>query len=409
MLQDQGHTDEAVGLCRKAVELAPDRVEGYTDLGSLLRGSNRLDEAMACNEQAIRRSPESTTAHWNQAVCLLLAGHLAEGWKEFSWRRKVDYKACYPHAHPWPLWDGSDFRGQRLYIHCEQGLGDALQFVRYLPMVKERGGTVVFGSWGPLCRLLSGTAGVDELVELSWQHPPAVEADLQASIMDLPGIFGTTLETIPCAVPYVFADPGMARQARLGLVPSGLKVGLVWAGSPRHSNDRHRSCPLGLFEALAGLTDVTVYSLQKELPDPQDALTLQRLGIVDLSSRLNDLADTAAVIDGLDLVISVDTAVLHLAAAMAKPVWGLLPYSPDWRWMLHREDSPWYPTLRLWRQPEPGDWRPVLDRVAAELRHMASNRPAQETSLLDARSRVHAVRRRKKGAGIESAGLSPLC
>jgi hypothetical protein len=210
-------------------------------------------------------------------------------------------------------------------------------------------------------------------------------------------------------VPALSSDLDKAHAAQLRPAGEGFKVGLVWAGSPRHANDRLRSCPLALFEPLTRIADIKIYSLQKERPGPQDPRMLQRLGIVDLSEELRDFTDTAAVIAGLDLVVSVDTVVLHLAATLGKPVWGLIPYSPDWRWMLHRQDSPWYPALRLFRQSQPCDWRTVIERVAVELEGRSSGRGSEAMSLVDARSSRSAVRRRKPHARSRPDVVLPPC
>jgi tetratricopeptide (TPR) repeat protein/GT2 family glycosyltransferase len=398
ILQDQERIEEAIAYCRKAQELAPEQSETYVNLGSVLRDAGRLDEAIAANAEALRRSPDSATAHWNQAICLLMMGRLSAGWKEYAWRRRVNYTVCYPFTHPWPLWNGEDYRGKTLFVHCEQGLGDALQFVRYLPAVKERGGTVVFGAWKPLCRLFAGLDGVDELVELSWQQPPAVQADLQVSLLDLPGIFGTRMEDLPGRMPYLATGGHRLQQGPPALEGPDFKVGLVWAGSRRHSRDPQRSCPLVLFEPLTQIPGLRLYSIQKDLPNPQDLQKLQRWGIVDLADLLQDFEDTAAVLERLDLVISVDTSVLHLAGAMGRPAWGLIARSPDWRWMLHREDSPWYPTLRLFRQPHLGDWQSVVDRVAVELQRQIRPRAPEVKPVPDPGVRVRPVRSRKVGA-----------
>jgi hypothetical protein len=239
-------------------------------------------------------------------------------------------------------------------------------------------------------------------VELSWQQPPAVQADLQVSLLDLPGIFGTQPEDLPGRMPYLSAGLHQGQQGPVALEGPGFKVGLLWAGSPRHSRDSQRSCPLALFGALAQIDGLRIYSIQKECPDPRDRQRLQQWGIVDLADQLRDFADTASVIARLDLIVSVDTAVLHLAAAMARPVWGLIPYSPDWRWMLHREDSPWYPTLRLFRQPQPADWQTVLDRVALELQQQVRPRPVEVKPLTDAEGRIRPVRSRKSRPVVQS-------
>jgi len=277
----------------------------------------------------------------------------------------------YPHHHDAPRWDGSSFADKRLFVHCEQGLGDAIQFVRYLPMVKTRGGTVIFEVWKPLLGLLRSFKCIDELVELSSEGKSDVNFDLYVSLLDLPNIFGTTLETIPDEVPYIRADREKAKRLRQRLSGSVFKVGIVWAGKSTHGNDHNRSCTLKSFSQLAQIDGVQLYSLQKDSAALQLTELKMTIAIENLAEECEDFSDTAAVIENLELVISVDTAVAHLAGAMGEDVWTLLPFAPDWRWMLGRDNSPWYLTMRLFRQPEPGCWEDVFQRVAEQLQILA--------------------------------------
>jgi len=297
-----------------------------------------------------------------------LSGDFHQGWQKYSWRQKTIWKdIIYPHHHKEPRWDGSTFVDKSLFVHCEQGFGDTLQFVRYLPLVKARGGTVLFEVWPSLMNLLHGFEGVDELAELSINRS-MVKFDCYISLMDLPKIFGTTLDTIPCDVPYIHADLTKADYWRGRLDGADFKVGIVWAGKPEHGNDHNRSCELKHFASLGEIEGVKLYSLQK---GDAAAHLDNSSGIIGLADQFEDFTDTAAVIENLDLVISVDTAVVHLAGAMGKPVWTLLPFAPDWRWMLERDDSPWYPTMKLFRQEKWGDWSGLFARVAQQLKILA--------------------------------------
>jgi hypothetical protein len=235
-------------------------------------------------------------------------------------------------------------------------------------MVKARGGTVIFEAWKPLHGVLQDFEGFDELLELSFERKTDVEFDLYISLMDLPAVFGTTLQTIPTEMPYICADSDKVKYWQGKLADASFKVGIVWAGSPRHGNDHNRSCSLEFFAPLAAIDAVRLYGLQKGEAAGQAERLSQVMTIENLSKDLEDFADTAGLIENLDLVISVDTATAHLAGAMAKPVWVLLPFAPDWRWMLERTDSPWYPTMRLFRQKKWGDWNSVFENIAEELR-----------------------------------------
>lgn len=367
-LKDQEQFAEAIKNFEQALQLDPDFAEAYYNLANSLRDQGRCTEALKHYTEAIHLRPDYAEAHWNMSLTLLLRGDFVQGWKEYKWRRKTNLATVlYPHHHDAPRWDGSSFADKRLFVHCEQGLGDAIQLVRYLPMVKTLGGTVIFEVWQPLLELLRAFKGIDELVELSCERKSNINFHFYASLLDLPNIFGTTLETIPNEVPYIYADCEKSERWRQRLSGPDLKVGIVWAGKSTHGNDHNRSCTLKLFSRLAKIDGVQLYSLQKGTVSLQLTELKMTIAIENLAEECEDFSDTAAVIENLELVISVDTAVAHLAGAMGKEVWTLLPFAPDWRWMLGREDSPWYPTMRLFRQPEPGCWEDVFQRVAKQL------------------------------------------
>lgn len=371
LLQRQGRIDQAITHCEQAVSLDPDNAEAHYNLGSALRDAGRCEEAIVQNDLAIQLRPGYVEAHWNQALAYLLNGNFKEGWKQYEWRRKTNWHvSSYPHKHPKPRWDSKSFTGKRLLVHCEQGIGDCIQFVRYLPLVKEKGGTIVFEAWKSLHGLLRGFDGIDELVELSFNRQTQVRFDSHISIMDLPGLFKTTEHTIPDSVPYIHADPIKTEKWSRELAGPDMKVGIVWAGSARHTNDCNRSCRLEQFLPLSQIEGVSLYGLQKGEPARQAKET----PLTNLGEQFDDFTDAAAAIENLDLIISVDTAVLHLAGAMGKPVWALLAFAPDWRWMMQRQDSPWYPTMRLFRQPKWGDWDSLFKNVAHELKMLEDKR-----------------------------------
>ncbi|UCE47597.1 MAG: tetratricopeptide repeat protein, partial [Phycisphaerales bacterium] len=321
LLQHQGRIDEAISHCEQAVSLDPDSADAHYNLGSALRDAGRCDEAIVQNDLAIRLRPDYAEAHWNQAIVHLLRGNFQEGWRQYEWRRKTDWHAsAYPHRHRKPRWNGESFVSRRLLVHCEQGIGDCVQFLRYLPSVKALGGTVVFEAWKSLHGLLAGFDGIDELVELSFDRETQAQFDAHVSIMDLPGLFGTTEQTIPDSVPYVDADPIKAAVWSRRLAGPDLKVGIVWAGSARHANDHNRSCRLEHFAPLSQIESVRLYGLQKGEPARQ----ANEVPLTNLGEQFDDFTDAAAAIENLDLIISVDTSILHLAGAMGKPVWALL-------------------------------------------------------------------------------------
>ncbi|MEG4211747.1 tetratricopeptide repeat protein [Microcoleus sp. S13_B4] len=377
VLQEQDNLEEALEYYHKALELLPDFVEAINNLGRTFLEKGAVEDAIVCYRRAIHLSPNHASAHLNLSLALLLVGDLENGLAEYEWRWQIKKfhtgHSCFlagsdnsvPAREYRPLWDGSDLEGKTILLHAEQGLGDSLQFIRYAAIVKNKGGRVIVGCYPQLHRLFATVDGIDLLIVKGETLP---EFDVQAPMLSLPYILGTKLETIPANTAYLSPPAG----AEFALLPDrNLKVGLVWAGNPKHRKNKQRSCSLSQFLRLLDVSGVSFYSLQKEVSEPDRGL-LNQTSIVDLSPHFGDLADTAAAIAKLDLVISVDTAVAHLAGALGKPVWILLAFSPDWRWLLEREDSPWYPSARLFRQHQRGDWEDVFDRVAGALGAVAA-------------------------------------
>ncbi|MBN1819006.1 MAG: tetratricopeptide repeat protein [Sedimentisphaerales bacterium] len=360
--------DEAIEAFRRAIELDHDFAQAYYNLANTFRTVGHCREAITMYDQAIALLPAFADAYWNRSTAYLLSGQLANGWKDYQWRHRAGLDlAVYPHSLGKPCWDGSSFIGKTLLVHYEQGYGDSIQFLRYLPMVKARGGRVLLEERPALLALLQGYPHVDQFLAAGSRPPSPDRYDLHISLLDLPQVFHTTLQTIPNQVPYLWPDPDKVSLWRSRLPGDGFRIGIVWAGSPHHGNDANRSCPLNLFLSLSQIPGIRLISLQKEIQQADQSIIMENFPILHLGSALNDFGDTAAVIASVDLVISVDTAVAHLAGALGKEVWTLLPFAPDWRWMLHRTDSPWYPTMRLFRQSAWGDWDSVFQKVLAEL------------------------------------------
>jgi hypothetical protein len=372
-LKEGGQLDEAVAAYRRAVAVKPGYALGHSNLGYLLREKGRLDEAVAACRQAIEIDPEHSGAHSNLALALLVQGHFAEGWEAYEWRWKAEGFGTAARDFGRPRWDGGALEGRTVLLHAEQGLGDALQFIRYLPLVQERGGKAIIECQPALQRLFGTMAG-DVPVIAKGAALPAF--DVHCPLLSLPRIFATDLANMPGDVPYLRADAAEASawSDRLAAHPPGFRVGLVWAGNPNHTNDRNRSLKPASLLPLGAVKGVRFFSLQKGTgAEGRDGLPAG-LELSDVAGELGDFADTAALIANLDLVITADTATAHLAGAMGRPVWTLLPFAPDWRWLLGREDSPWYPTMRLFRQAAIGDWPPVIARVCDQLRRLARSR-----------------------------------
>jgi Tfp pilus assembly protein PilF len=357
--------DEAVASFDRAIALRPADANAFYNRGRSLKEMRRLDEAIASFRRAIAIDPNYTAAHWDEALLLLLRGDFAAGWPAYEWRFKDKEVGLPPRDFAQPQWRGdAPLHGRTILLHAEQGFGDTIQFVRYAPMVAARGAKVVLEVQRPLHALLDGMAGVSTTVCRGDALP---EFDLHCPLPSLPLAFATTLDSMPAQVPYLSAPAERiaAWQARL---PSGApRVGLAWSGNPRHKNDRDRSVAFASLAPLIAGSGMNFVSLQKDPRETDTHALRQCANVVHVAAELHDFADTAAVISLLDLVITVDTSVAHLAGALGKPVWILLPTTVDWRWLLDREDSPWYPTARLFRQIRIGDWGAVIARVGVEL------------------------------------------
>jgi hypothetical protein len=325
--------DVAFDAYQRALELDATCAEAHCNLGALYHLTGLYAEAIAACETAIALRPDFAMAHTNLGFSLLICGDFVRGWDEFVWLWRLPDRCIDAYLDRVPLWNGEPFAERSLLITLDVGFGDAIQMVRYLPAVKARGGRVILG---------------------------------------LPRALATDLSSIPAPIPYLRAQPERIERWRSRLESSArLRVGIVWAGNPGHYNDRHRSCGLEDFAALGGVVGIAWFGLQKGREEERrscGSFTLDPLG-----AEIGDFADTAAILTHLDLVIAVDTAVVHLAGAMGRPVWTLLAFAPDWRWLLGRADSPWYPTMRLFRQPTAGDWASVFAEVARELRALQSS------------------------------------
>ena len=358
-LGTQGRLDDAIACYRRALELKPDHAASHYNLGTAYVERGMLDEAMACYHRALEYKPDYAEAHWNQSLLWLLRGDFLRGFAQFEWRWKA--KDGRPRNFSQAPWAGQPLDGKTILLHAEQGLGDTMQFIRYAPLVKRVGARVLVECPKPLVRLLAGCRGVDELIVWGDDLPPF---DTHAPLLSLPRILHTVLETIPAEVPYLFPDAGLAERWRKELGPiAGSKIGIVWRGNPKHQNDLARSIPLSRFASLLSLPGVRFFSLQKG-PGVEQLQDLDgQCHVTELGSRLDDFLDTAAVLVNLDLLITCDTAVAHLAGALGVPAWVALPLVPDWRWLLDRDDSPWYPTMRLFRQKRPGDWPGVMEQI----------------------------------------------
>ena len=373
-LHKQGRVDEAVACYRQALAFRPEHLDAQNNLGNLYKEQAKLDEALACYEEVLRWHPQHAGSHFNRALAWLLKGDWQRGWTEYEWRWHTD--ELPPYEYHRPRWDGGPLNGRTILVFAEQGLGDTLQFIRYLPLVKERGGRVVFVCQPPLARILTGFAGVDVLVPRGSLLPPF---DVQAPLLSLPGIFRTSVDNAPARIPYLSADSALIEHWRRQLAPvQDFMVGIAWQGRPTFRDDARRSIPLKHFAPLAQIPGVRLISLQKGPGTEQLAAAASQFPVLTLDAKMDEangaFMDTAAVIKNLDLIISSDTAVPHLAGALDVPVWVALPLCPDWRWLIKGDKTAWYPTMRLFRQTRYGRWEDVFERLAENLRNLVSNR-----------------------------------
>ena len=374
-LQSLGKEEDALAWFDRALERLPDSIEILNNKANILQQLQRFDEALALYDEIRARRLNNATTDWNLSLLQMLLGDFEAGWSGREARWRIPDAAPYPQFSQ-PMWLGQQsVAGKTLLVHVDEGLGDTIQFVRYVPMLAARGARVILAVERPLVALLAGFPGVSQCLAFS---DPLPAFDMHCPIGSLPLAFNTRLDNIPSEISYLsppHPERVQAWNARLASVPGPhdrLRVGLVWSGSRTHRNDHNRSMSLRMLSRILE-TDAVFVSLQKDVRE-NDRADLASSKIIDWTRELTDFADTAALVKCLDLVITVDTSVAHLAGALGCPTWILLPWTPDYRWLLHRDDSPWYPTARLFRQDETRDYAPVLDQVRIELLRFAAAR-----------------------------------
>jgi len=374
-LSAQGYSEDATGAFRRAIELRPGYALAHFNLGATLAAAGHADAAIAAYRRAIALRPDEPDFHWNLALSLLPAGQWEEGWQEYEWRVRRPHLARPDLTAP--PWNGGDITGRTLLIHQEGGFGDVLHFIRYLPMVLARGpARILFEGGAPILSLMKMQPGIAETIE---RGRPLPAHDFHCPLPSLPRLFQTNLQNIPARVPYLVIDPEMQSSWRRKLSgapdQSGtrrpLLVGLNWAGSAQPAD--YRSRRLDTFASLARVPNVTFVSLQKGEESGQSAKAPPGLRIIDAAAEVEGFLELAALVSCLDAVATVDTAVAHLAGALAIPTWILLPTLPDFRWMHGREDSPWYPTVRLFRQQDAHSWAPPIEQMVALLQSKAES------------------------------------
>ena len=369
-LHEYERAKEAYG---RAIQLDTRHAPSYFNLGVITEYHGEYEASLRMLEKAIELKPDYALARTSRATALLRLGRFENGWREYEWRwRLPQFKSDLPDPAR-PVWNGEALQGRTILLRCEQGLGDTIQFVRYATLVKERGAEkVILLAQAPVANLMKHAAGVDEVVA---HGEPTPAYDVQVPLLSLPRIFDTKMTTIPAPVPYVTAEAERVAAWRDKLAPdAGMKVGLVWSSNPGHPLARFRTTTLSTFAPLAAVERVSFYSLQKGEPSIQAAAPPSGMKLVDRTAELADFADTAALIETLDLVITVDTAVAHLAGAMGKKTFTIVPFLSDFRWFLDRDDSPWYPTMRLFRLRSMYGWDEAVGRVKAALDELVRDR-----------------------------------
>ncbi len=379
LLQNQGRHEEAEKCYAEAIRISPRNPEAHFNLGVTYQRRSLFDLALASFDKAIESRPEFVDAHWYKSFIHLSQGDYSRGWDEYEWRLRQ--KQNIPRSFSQPAWNGESLVGRTILVHDEQGYGDTFQFARYLPLVKSMGGKVIFECHPKLSAVLKGCPGYDEILERT--YPPAMaptEFDTQIHLLSLPRVLKTRMDSVPCNIPYIRPDSGRVNywHDRIASDPN-FKIGITWAGSANHTNELNRSCRLLEFQAISDIPGVSYYSLQKgpgqeQADNPPPGMNLIRIDReLDLTDRF---VDTAALMTNLDLIISIDTSIVHLAGALGCPVWTLLCATPDWRWLQKGSDSPWYPTMRLFRQAKPRDWADVFSQVRDSL-SLLQKRPAR--------------------------------
>jgi tetratricopeptide (TPR) repeat protein len=366
-----GRYDDALAAGNRAVTLAPNDPVAHVNLAIVHYDRGEPDHVIACADRALSLAPDSAAAHFERAKGLLVSGRLADGWEEYEWRFRLPGAGTLIPHNDKPQWDGRALGDTPLVLVADQGFGDVIQFSRYIPWVVERCSNVVIAAGLEVRPLMQKFSGVRAVVS-RWEDAGAFAC--YCPLSGLPRLHGTRLETIPAEIPYLRSDPVRAANWRTrldALLPAGYRrVAISWAGRRSHKNDRTRSVRLESFAPLAALEKTALISLQKGTATTEVGAYLGMAPLLNLGPDLHDFEDTAAVLDAVDLLVCVDTAVGHLAGALGRPAWLALADATDWRWLTKREDSPWYPKHRLFRQDAPGAWGPVFDRIAGEIRSM---------------------------------------
>ena len=365
-----GRSHDAVACFQHALRMKPDMTESHNNLGIAFQDLCRIDEALHHYRRAVELKPDYVEARWNQALCLLLAGRYREGFKEYDWRWQAKSLPPIRELYRDPSWNGEPLKpGGLLMLHSEQGMGDSLQFARFIPLAAKFGRVMVEVE-KPLVPLFRTIPGIEQIIV---KGGPIPRFTRHCPFMSLPRAMGIELENLPNATPYLQAPPDQVERWRAYFSSRpGLRVGLTWRGRPEHRNDRHRSMKAEHMAGLGRIEGVSFFGIQKDAT-ADEVKTMRQGGPIEMLSGLDDYGVTAGAVMALDLVITVDTSVAHLAAALGKPVWLLIPYSPDWRWLLDRTDSPWYPTMRIFRQRTGGDWASVVAAVRDRLQAVAAD------------------------------------
>ncbi|MFZ0845448.1 MAG: tetratricopeptide repeat protein [Pseudolabrys sp.] len=366
VLQKCGRHEDAVACYDRALAINPEFAEVHNNRGRSLAFLGRQQEALANTSRAVAIRPDYVDAQWNEALLLLRLGNFSRGWQQYEWRWKRGEGIKKLRTYPQPLWLGdAPIEGKTVFVHHEQGFGDTIQFARYATLLKQRGARVVLEVQPPLKSLISQ---IDAGIQVIASGDEVPEFDLHCPLVSLPLAFRTELATIPADIPYLSIPGERVAHWKDRMPPrQGFRVGVVWSGNPTHKDDHNRSISLDRLSPLFDSPNVTFISLQKELRERDARILEADPRLADVGRHFGDFTDTAAAVALVDLVISVDTSVAHLAGALDKPVWVLLPLCPDWRWLTDRDDSPWYPSARLFRQPAIGDWESVVEQVRGAL------------------------------------------